>query len=98
MAEILAGVQPLDTVSAAAYRWTAAKGLVDNVLSDYLWAVAVLLTSPSVATVGMSLHRSPCANMPIGMISTRPMYIIPKSKTKIQNTACREEASPATRR
>ena len=31
------------------------KGLVDNVLSDYLWAWAVLLTSPSVATVGLSL-------------------------------------------
>ena len=31
------------------------KGLVDNVLSDYLWARAVLLTSPSVATVGLSL-------------------------------------------
>ena len=31
------------------------KGLVDNVLSDYLWAKAVLLTSPTVATVGLSL-------------------------------------------
>jgi hypothetical protein len=31
------------------------KGLVDNVLSDYLWARAVLLTSPAVATVGLSL-------------------------------------------
>ena len=31
------------------------KGLLDNVLSDYLWARAVLLTSPAVATVGLSL-------------------------------------------
>ncbi|KAG1689001.1 hypothetical protein DVH05_002884 [Phytophthora capsici] len=31
------------------------KGLFDNVLSDYLWARAVLLTSPTVATVGLSL-------------------------------------------
>ena len=31
------------------------KGLLDNVLSDYLWARAVLLTSPAVATVGVSL-------------------------------------------
>ncbi|KAI9911857.1 hypothetical protein PsorP6_009674 [Peronosclerospora sorghi] len=32
-----------------------AKGLFDNVLSDYLWARAVLITSPTVATVGLSL-------------------------------------------
>eukprot|EP00898_Chlorokybus_atmophyticus_P006109 jgi/Chlat1/649/Chrsp103S00008 len=32
------------------------KGLADNVLSDYLWARAVLLTSPTVATVGMSIQ------------------------------------------
>lgn len=29
-----------------------AKGVFDNVLSDYLWARAVLLTSPTVTTVG----------------------------------------------
>jgi hypothetical protein len=32
------------------------KGLVDNVLSDYLWARAVLLTSPTVASVGLSMQ------------------------------------------
>ncbi|CAN0208017.1 unnamed protein product, partial [Phaeothamnion confervicola] len=31
------------------------KGLFDNVLSDFLWARAVVLTSPVVATVGLSL-------------------------------------------
>jgi len=31
------------------------KGLLDNVLSDYLWARAVLLTSATVATVGVGL-------------------------------------------
>ena len=31
------------------------KGLADNVLSDLLWAQAILLTSPTVATVGLSL-------------------------------------------
>lgn len=30
-------------------------GLCDNVLSDYLWARSVLLTSPTVATIGMSI-------------------------------------------
>jgi len=31
------------------------KGLFDNALSDFLWAKAVVLTSPTVATVGLSL-------------------------------------------
>lgn len=31
------------------------KGLFDNVLSDYLWARAVILTSATVATVGLGL-------------------------------------------
>lgn len=32
-----------------------AKGLFDNVLADYLWARAVVLTSPTVASVGLAL-------------------------------------------
>mmetsp|Transcript_4435 Transcript_4435/g.13559 ORF Transcript_4435/g.13559 Transcript_4435/m.13559 type:complete len:372 (-) Transcript_4435:256-1371(-) len=32
-----------------------AKGLFDNALSDFLWAKALVLTSPTVATVGLSL-------------------------------------------
>ena len=31
------------------------KGLVDNVISDYLWARSVILTSATVATVGLGL-------------------------------------------
>jgi solute carrier family 35 protein F5 len=31
------------------------KGLFDNVLSDILWAMAILLTSPTAATIGLSL-------------------------------------------
>merc|ERR1711957_319023 len=31
------------------------KGLLDNVLSDYLWARAVVLTSATVASVGVGL-------------------------------------------
>lgn len=38
-------------------------GLADNVLSDYLWARSVLLTSPTVATIGMSI------TIPLAMIS-----------------------------
>ena len=54
--EVLAGQQSLASVSASAYRWTVGKGLVDNVLSDYLWAWAVLLTTPTVATIGLSIQ------------------------------------------
>lgn len=31
-------------------------GLVDNVLSDYLWAKAVLLTTTTVATAGLTIQ------------------------------------------
>ena len=43
----------LETPSLAG--WVLAKGLMDNVLADWLWARAVLLTSPTAATVGLSL-------------------------------------------
>ncbi|KAI7841405.1 hypothetical protein COHA_005022 [Chlorella ohadii] len=33
-----------------------AKGLLDNVLSDYLWARAILLLGPTVATAGLALQ------------------------------------------
>lgn len=40
--------------------WTAfgfifLSGFFDDVISDYLWARSVLLTSPTVATVGLTL-------------------------------------------
>lgn len=40
----------------SAFALVVAKGLVDNVLSDYLWARAVLLTSPTTASVGLSMQ------------------------------------------
>lgn len=41
--------------------WTSfglviAKGLLDNVLSDYLWARAILLVGPTLATAGLSMQ------------------------------------------
>ena len=45
----------LEKISAKIMLWILVKGLFDNVLSDYLWARAVVLTSPTVATVGLSL-------------------------------------------
>lgn len=38
-------------------------GLCNNVVSDYLWARSVLLTSPTVATVGLSVA------IPIAMLA-----------------------------
>jgi solute carrier family 35 protein F5 len=37
------------------FAFLAVKGLFDNVLSDYLWLRAVILTSATVATVGLGL-------------------------------------------
>jgi len=51
----LSSVESLATLTLPVLGLIVLKGLVDNVLSDYLWALAVLLTSPSVATVGLSL-------------------------------------------
>lgn len=39
------------------------KGLLDNVLSDYLWARAIILTSATVATVGLGL------TIPLALVS-----------------------------
>lgn len=38
-------------------------GLCNSVLSDYLWARAVVLTSPTVATIGVSI------TIPLAMVS-----------------------------
>lgn len=57
------GVEPLTALSGRAFGLIVVKGLVDNVISDYLWARAVLLTSPTVSTVGLSL------TVPLAMLS-----------------------------
>lgn len=50
-------------VSWTALGFIVLGGLCDNVFSDYLWARAVVLTSPTVATVGMSI------TIPFAMLS-----------------------------
>ena len=50
-----ARLEPLGAVTPEIMGWLVVKGLCDNVLSDYLWARAVVLTSPTVATVGLGL-------------------------------------------
>ncbi len=49
------GVEPFGWPSGPALGVLFANGLVGTVLSDYLWVLAVLLVSPVVATVGLSL-------------------------------------------
>jgi solute carrier family 35 protein F5 len=39
------------------------EGFLDNAISDYLWARAVILTTPTVATVGLSF------TIPLGILS-----------------------------
>jgi solute carrier family 35 protein F5 len=43
------------TLTMPIFLFLLLKGLLDNVLSDYLWARAVVLTSATVASVGVGL-------------------------------------------
>jgi solute carrier family 35, member F5 len=48
-------VDSLSNFTALIFLYLCISGLFDYVISDYLWARAVILTSPTVATVGLSL-------------------------------------------
>ncbi|KAI5070291.1 hypothetical protein GOP47_0014634 [Adiantum capillus-veneris] len=50
------GVELLHRLSALQYSLIIGKGMLDNVLSDYLWAKAVLLTSTTAATAGLTIQ------------------------------------------
>ncbi|QCD85930.1 Peptidase S8 [Vigna unguiculata] len=51
------GGSPKARIAAYKVCWSANDaGLLDNVLSDYLWAKAVLLTSTTVATAGLTIQ------------------------------------------
>lgn len=53
--------------------WLAcAKAFFDNVLSDYLWARAVLLTSPTIASIGLSLQIPLAATVEV--LTGRPAW------------------------
>lgn len=47
-----AGIENLTALTAKIFFFIVMKGLFDNVLSDMLWARSIMLTSPTVATVG----------------------------------------------
>eukprot|EP01024_Parvocaulis_polyphysoides_P063951 TRINITY_DN7416_c0_g3_i2.p1 TRINITY_DN7416_c0_g3~~TRINITY_DN7416_c0_g3_i2.p1 ORF type:complete len:382 (+),score=30.10 TRINITY_DN7416_c0_g3_i2:124-1269(+) len=50
------GAIVMANISRSSLLWVATKGLLDNVLADYLWARAVLLIGPTIATVGLSIQ------------------------------------------
>ncbi|XP_017982714.1 PREDICTED: uncharacterized vacuolar membrane protein YML018C [Theobroma cacao] len=49
-------LEPFNTLSWKQFGLIMGKGLLDNVLSDYLWAKAVLLTTTTVATAGLTIQ------------------------------------------
>ncbi|CAL0328217.1 unnamed protein product [Lupinus luteus] len=49
-------VEPFHTLTWKQFSLIIGKGLLDNVLSDYLWAKAVILTSTTVATAGLTIQ------------------------------------------
>ncbi|CAI9776624.1 unnamed protein product [Fraxinus pennsylvanica] len=51
-----AKLEPFNTLTWKQVGLIVGKGLLDNVLSDYLWAKAVLLTSTTVATAGLTIQ------------------------------------------
>jgi drug/metabolite transporter (DMT)-like permease len=57
------GLESLSNLTWAATGAMCLSGLLNNVVSDYLWARSVLLTSSTVATVGLSI------TIPIAMVA-----------------------------
>lgn len=49
-------LEPFTTLTWKQLGLIIGKGLLDNVLSDYLWAKAVLLTTTTVATAGLTIQ------------------------------------------
>lgn len=45
----------MDGLTGEAFGFITLNGFADTVVADYFWARAVLLTSPTVATIGMSI-------------------------------------------
>jgi len=59
----LTGVEPFAFPQGMVILWLFVNGLIGTVLSDYLWLWSVLLTSPLIATLGLSL------TIPLAMLS-----------------------------
>nr|XP_043618121.1 solute carrier family 35 member F5 [Erigeron canadensis] len=70
----LANLEPFDTISRKQFGLIVGKGLLDNVLSDYLWAKAVLLTTTTVATAGLTI-QVPLAAIVDSVIGNAPSFM-----------------------
>lgn len=49
-------IEPFDNLTLYQFGLIVGKGLLDNALSDYLWAKAILLTTTTVATAGLTIQ------------------------------------------
>ena len=49
------GIEPFELPSARVFWMLVANGVIGTFLSDYLWLLAMLMTSPVVVTLGLSL-------------------------------------------
>jgi len=49
-------IEPFHRLTLTQFGLIIGKGLLDNVFSDYLWAKAILLTTPTVATAGLTIQ------------------------------------------
>ncbi|KAE7997982.1 hypothetical protein FH972_002566 [Carpinus fangiana] len=64
-------LEPFDVLTWEQAGLVVGKGLLDNVLSDYLWAKAVLLTTTTVATAGLTI-QVPIAAIVDSIMGTAP--------------------------
>ncbi|XP_011011465.1 PREDICTED: solute carrier family 35 member F5 isoform X2 [Populus euphratica] len=67
----LTNLEPFCKLTWKQFGLIVGKGLLDNVLSDYLWAKAVLLTTTTVATAGLSI-QVPLAAIVDSLIGNAP--------------------------
>lgn len=61
--QVWVSASQLSHMTGAAVGFMVLSGLFNNVISDYLWARSVVLTSSTVATVGLSI------TIPLAMVS-----------------------------
>lgn len=64
-------LEPFSVLTWEQFGLIIGKGLLDNVLSDYLWAKAVLLTTTTVATAGLTI-QVPLAAIVDSIMGTAP--------------------------
>lgn len=62
-AQFLSGSEHFKHLTWTVFGYMCISGLFNNVISDYLWARSVVLTSSTVATVGLSI------TIPLAMVS-----------------------------